>query len=247
MARFSYLSGSVTWHYGDDASWANASRNMPLREGAQIWTSDSSRAEIQFDDGSRLRLDSNTLITLQTLYSDDKGEYTELTLINGSAHMHLKTRYSIYQMNTPYASLKAAGPGRVRVSAGDVCEFEQFYGTSTIEGNGGSVTLLQGQALYLNDANSSFTVAALPAPDSWDAWNGARDARIDNPDSNQYVPPDIALDCSKGDRLGTEPRACSQAALCLAAVALIAAVDFKKLAAVLCISWRSRSARSLRG
>src|SRR5580700_2493998 len=61
LARFSYLQGSVTWHYGDDASWANAVRNMPLREGAQIWTSDSSRAEIEFDDGARLRLDSNTL------------------------------------------------------------------------------------------------------------------------------------------------------------------------------------------
>ncbi len=108
LARFSYVSGNVTWHYGDDDSWTDATRNMPLRQGAQIWTNDSSRAEVEFDDGARLRLDSNTLVTLQTLYSDEQGEFTEITLSNGSVHMHLKNTYSIYQVNTPFASLKAA-------------------------------------------------------------------------------------------------------------------------------------------
>ena len=203
LARFSFLSGSVTWHYGDDTSWANAARNMPLRDGAQIWTSDSIRAEIQFDDGARLRLDSNTLVTLQTLYSDDKGEFTELTLNNGSVHMHLKTRYSIYQINTPYASLKAAGPARFRATVAAACDFEQFYGSSTIEGNGGSVTLQQGLALHLSDANAPYQVTPLPEADAWDTWNAARDARIDNPDRNQYLPPDIALECDDLDKHGS--------------------------------------------
>ncbi len=203
LARFSYLSGSVTWHYGDDTSWSNATRNMPLRDGAQIWTSDSSRAEIQFDDGARLRLDSNSLITLQTLFSDDKGEFTELTLNNGSAHMHLKTRYSIYQINTPYASLKAAGPSRFSASVGAACEFKQFYGSSTIEGNGGSVTLQQGLDLRLSDANAPYQVAPLPGDDEWDTWNASRDERIDNPDRNQYIPSDIALECDDLNKHGS--------------------------------------------
>ena len=92
MARFSYLSGNVTWRNGSASDWSAAVRNLPLRQGVQIWTSDNSRAEVQFDDGSRVRLDQNTLITLQTLYSDPQGEFTEITLNDGEVALRLNNQ-----------------------------------------------------------------------------------------------------------------------------------------------------------
>ena len=123
MARFAYQSGDVTWRDGGDGSWSAAATNFPLRQGAQVWVAGNSRAEIQFDDGSRLRLDANTLVTLQTLYSDAQGEFTEITLNQGQASLRLNNPYSQYQVNTKAASLKAVGrrvcgsaPARARSS-----------------------------------------------------------------------------------------------------------------------------------
>src|SRR5689334_18849284 len=56
LARFSYVNGGVSWRRCDRDDWATAALNMPIRQGAEIWVPEGSRAELQFDDGSRMRL-----------------------------------------------------------------------------------------------------------------------------------------------------------------------------------------------
>lgn len=203
MARFSYLSGNVTWRNGTDTDWSAAVRNMPLHQGAQIWTADNSRVEIQFDDGSRVRLDQNTLITLQTLYSDNQGEFTEITLNDGEVAMRLNNQYSLYQVNTPLASLKAVGPARVRVGAGDGAQFGVVGGEATVEGSNGKVTLSSNQYMDLVDNSSPYNVGPMPQSDAWDAWNIKRDQAEDNPDRGRYLPSNIALVCDDLEHYGT--------------------------------------------
>jgi hypothetical protein len=202
MVRFSYLSGDVTWRGGADGDWSPAARNLPLRQGGQIWVSDGGRAELQFDDGSRVRLDSNTLVTLQTLYSDTNGEFTEITLNEGEVFLRLTNRYSVYQVNTPEASLKATGPGRVRVGAGDGAQFAVRRGSATIEGASGKITLQQGDYLDVVDNTTPYNVGPLPAPDAWDTWNDARDRRLDG-GGRSHLPSNIALVCDDLDANGS--------------------------------------------
>ena len=195
MARFSYLKGDVTWRLSADADWTPASNNMPLRQGAQLWVADNSNAEIQFDDGSRMRLDSNTLVTLQTLYSDTDGEFTEVTLNDGQVYLRLNNKYSLYQVNTPEASVKAAGPGRLRVGSGEGAQFAVRSGAATVEGKGGSVTLNGGDYLDVEDNNSSYQALPLPASDRWDSWNDNRDRELDGIRNGRqhHVPANIGL------------------------------------------------------
>src|SRR5690348_13272094 len=40
LARFSMVSGNVTWRRDDDAEWSLATMNLPVREGAQIWVTE---------------------------------------------------------------------------------------------------------------------------------------------------------------------------------------------------------------
>src|SRR5579871_2701657 len=61
LARFAYVSGNVNWRSADTAQWSGAVANMPLREGAQIWVIDGGRAEVQFDDGSVLRIGNGAI------------------------------------------------------------------------------------------------------------------------------------------------------------------------------------------
>ena len=56
MARFAYVQGNVTWRPDSAASWSKATNNLPLRQGAEIMVTEGGRAELQFDDGSALRL-----------------------------------------------------------------------------------------------------------------------------------------------------------------------------------------------
>src|SRR5438067_1860575 len=61
MARFNYVDGDVNWRRNSQDEWSSATDNLPLRQGAQVSVSRGSRAEIQFDDGSRLRLGGGAL------------------------------------------------------------------------------------------------------------------------------------------------------------------------------------------
>ncbi len=203
MARVSYLSGEVTWRTDAQAEWSPAARNMPLRQGAQVWVAEGGRAEIQMDDGSRIRLDNNTMVTLQTLYSDAEGEFTEITLNDGELFMRLNNQYSVYQVNTPEASLKATGPARLRVGAGDGAQFAVRQGKATIDGASGKVTLQQGDYVDVAESTAPYNVGPLPNADAWDAWNDARDRDIDNPVHAEHLPPNIALAAGNLDAYGS--------------------------------------------
>lgn len=205
LARFSLVTGDVTWRDSTDGSWSAASQNMPLRQGAQIWVSDGGRAEVQLDDGSRIRLDSNTLITLQTLYSDADGEFTEITLNDGQVYLHLNNKYSLYQVNTPQASLKAVGPAQIRVEGGKDAGFGVRSGSASVEGKLGKADLNAGDFVYTTNQDSRYIVKELPNPDNWDTWNLRRDEALDNAGRSlsPHLPSNIALVADNLDEDGS--------------------------------------------
>src|SRR5579862_2645674 len=105
MARVSYVNGNVTWRPDGDTDWTAATVNTPMRQGAQVWVGDGGRVELQFDDGSDLRLGSGGVATLQTLFSDSQGEFTEIKMTDGLGSLDLRTDHSIYQIDTPHGSV----------------------------------------------------------------------------------------------------------------------------------------------
>ena len=192
LARFSYVQGNITWRPSASADWSPASVNLPLRQGAQVWVT-GGRAEVQFDDGSLLRLGNGAVITLQTLYSDTDGEYTEIQMNEGLAALRLRHGDSIYQVDTPFASVKSAGPSKVRVGVGESVEVAVAGGSAAVEGSGQKTVLHSGDYLDLSDAEAAYQVAVLPDADSWDRWNDDRDRQLTDADSARYLPSNIAL------------------------------------------------------
>ena len=205
MARFSYLSGNVTWRADGMDQWSPASVNLPLRQGAEIWVTNRGRAEIQFDDGSYLRLGSGAIVTLQTLYSDADGEFTEVKLTDGLAALRIKHDHSIYQIDAPIVSVKADGPASLRVGAGDGVEVAIRSGRATVEGSQGKTTLEAGDYLDLRDAESAFDRRGLPGEDSFDRWVDERDRRLAEGDRpcDRYLPSNIAIVAGDLDEYGS--------------------------------------------
>lgn len=204
LARFAAVRGNVTWRADDTMSWSQASNNMPLRQGGQIWVTNGGRAEVQFDDGSVLRLGNGALVTLNVLYSDAEGEFTQITLRDGLATIKARHAHSIYQVDTPLVSIKTTGPSRVRVGVANGVELAIQQGEATIEGAQGKQRLNTGDYLDLRDADSRYEVSNVPGPDNWDRWNDRQDRSLEGDyQSNHYLPPNISLVAGDLDSYGS--------------------------------------------
>ena len=191
LARFSYVDGNIVWRSQSGGDWTPATINMPIRQGAQIWVTDGGHAEIQFDDGSLLRLGSGALATLTTLYSDSQGEFTEITMQNGLATVVTRHKHSIYQIDTPIVSIKANNAAQIRVGVGNGVELSVQQGAAVVDGNQGESNLQTGDYLYLRNSDSPYNLSPAPPEDSWDRWNDQRNNQILNTDSN--LPSNISL------------------------------------------------------
>ncbi len=205
LARFSYVNGNVTWRPDDTQDWSAAVNNLPIREGAQVWVTNGGRAEIQFDDGSALRLGNNALVTLKTLYSDSQGEFTQITQNDGLSTLVARHDHTVYQIDTPLLSVKTPGPSRVRVGVDEGVEVADQGGAATVEGPQGTVTLQSGDYVDPLDANATYDVRAAPQEDSWDQWNDQQDHILqdNNRPAQRYLPSNIALVSGDLDRYGT--------------------------------------------
>ena len=200
MARIARLDGNVSWRPGDDVNWSDAGWNLPLREGAQIWVSPGARAEIQFDDGSYLRLGNGALAVFHTMFADSQGEFTEIKLDNGTASLQLTNSISSYQIDTPLASINSAGVSNLRVDATNGLRVVVWNGQAKVQGIAGQVSLGGGQSLRLANASSSYTVFPAPGRDSWDAYCDDRFEATRHP--SRYLPSSIALVAGDLDSYG---------------------------------------------
>ena len=191
MARISFVQGNVSWRTDDASAWSNASLNLPLRQGAAISVSSGSKAEVQFDDGARMRLGNGTVATLQTMYSDDKGEFTEVKLNNGLTSFTLISKLSQYQIDTPTTSIKATGPAYLRVGVGSGTEVVCRRGTATVEGSQGTSAMRMGDYVNVPNATAPVQVSTAPPEDTWDQFCNNRDDSYAQP--SPYVPSSVAI------------------------------------------------------
>lgn len=195
LAHLSYLNGPVTWRPNDSAQWSAATKNLPIRQGAQVWVKPGSRAEVLFDDGSSMRLGGGSVATLQNMYSDDHGEFTEVKMADGLSTFNLRNKQSQYQIDTPRASVKAYGPSEFRVGVGETVEIADISGDSSVSGPQGSTPLRMGHRVSIQNDTAPYRVTENPNPDEWDHFNENRD--VVNYHRNQYVPAN--LDIVSGD------------------------------------------------
>lgn len=158
MARISYMTGSVSWRPSETVDWSAGSMNLPLRQGAAIWAKGSSRTEVQFDDGSIMRLGGDAIAILQTMYADGNGEFTEIKQTQGLATYHLRSNASEFQIDTPCASVKAYGPTDMRIGVAGVVEVVVRTGQATVDTSKGETVLKAGQRMVVRCTQ---TVASL--------------------------------------------------------------------------------------
>src|ERR1700739_1766678 len=75
IVRLSYISGDVQLDRREGQGYERAIMNMPIVQGSRLWTrGEDALAEVEFEDGSTVRLTPDTAVEFQELSLRDSGE-----------------------------------------------------------------------------------------------------------------------------------------------------------------------------
>jgi len=183
-ARLSFLQGDVTVDHLDNTAGDPAQINMPLAEGARLTTGEDGQAEVEFEDGSVVRLTPNSSLGLSVLNIDPAENFhTQMTLLHGLIYAELRASSKYFYVvdaggelispvaNTTFRINLDQPPATVSVFDGTV----QVEHASTPQADGYKKDVRAGEALTGDASDSSqYSVSQNVEQDSWDEWNRAR-------------------------------------------------------------------------
>jgi FecR protein len=175
IVRLSDVQGSVQIDKNTGLGFESAFLNLPITQGAQIRTHDRGRAEIEFEDGSTLRLTPNTTVEFSTLGLSDSGKrMSVINLVEGMAYVNwLGKSGDQFSMNfsREKVALDHAAHFRVQTST-QIAKLAVFKGDVDVDGPAGKVTVEKKKAASFDaNDNDKYTLAknVEEAPlDSWD-------------------------------------------------------------------------------
>jgi len=173
IVRLSDVQGSVQIDKNTGLGFENAFLNLPITQGAQVRTHDRGRAEIEFEDGSTLRLTPNTTVEFSTLGVGDSGKrisvvdlLLNITYVNWLGKDEFSLNFAQEKI-----SLDRQAHFRVDTSA-KVASLAVFKGDLDVEGPAGKVSVEKKKTatfdLADNDKDTLANNIAEAPLDSWD-------------------------------------------------------------------------------
>jgi len=176
VARISVIGGSVAVQRGDATTQTSAVINAPVLGGDYVTTGDASRAEIQLDATSALRLSSNVQMRFTHLDAANR----EVELAEGTLELRLlRAGEGRVQIDTPSVSVapRSAGSYRVTVGSDGRTQVTVRSGRADVLSPQLLQSLLPGTTLIASGSasNPSIESAAAVAYDDFDRFNEERD------------------------------------------------------------------------
>jgi hypothetical protein len=188
--RLSYVEGSVQMLRGDHVEFTQAEINMPVVEGSRINTGADGKAEIEFEDGSVVRLTANSSLNIDTLESASDGTLlTQVSQLGGLVYYELrhdsKAPYTVLYGNRK-VTLEANSTFRVNL-ASNPAGMAVLDGTVQVTGGTEYEALVrEGQTIQFDPAGGEpYTIADVVTPNGWDKWNDAMDEQAANAAEHQ--------------------------------------------------------------
>jgi hypothetical protein len=179
IVRLSQVDGDVQIDRNTGQGYEKAFINLPVTQGTKLRTGTDARAEIEFEDGSTLRLTPGSTLEFPMLGRHDSGaRASDLTLASGTAYLNFKG-----QKNDEFSL--AFGPehltfddsAHLRVELRDASAIVSvFNGNAEVAGSAGKVKLeKKHSATFDLSGNASYTLANNLEPDPYDEWDKQQD------------------------------------------------------------------------
>ncbi|HMJ63397.1 MAG TPA: FecR family protein [Bryobacteraceae bacterium] len=192
VARISITQGDVNLKRGDNGQLSAAVVNAPVMARDHLETAPGSRAEVQLDATSLIRLAPDTDIGFSELayqrYQVQLGVGTVVLRVLGNSNAQL-------EVDTPSVALRPAGPGEYRISVFENGTSQITVRSGRLEMNGarGSEMVEAGHSLLVRGDSSDpeFQTSYEIARDPFDNWSAARDGELQSSQSYRYVSSDV--------------------------------------------------------
>jgi len=176
IVRLSNVEGTVKVDRNTGEGYENAFLNMPMVEGMKLATKDDGRAEIEFEDGSTLRVTPKTTLEFMALSLRDSGaRVTIMTLRAGQAYVNYLAKQKEEEFKIAFSNetipLTRAAHLRVDVDSGDAV-VAVFKGDVQVQGPSGTFDLSKNNSATFNLlAGDTYTIAKNIEEDPFDDWD----------------------------------------------------------------------------
>jgi uncharacterized protein DUF6600/FecR-like protein len=175
IVRLSQVEGAVQVDRNSGQGYEKAFPNLPVTQGAKLRTGADGRAEVEFEDGTTLRITPKTVVEFPELSARDSGaRNTEVKIGEGTAYLDFKaTKDEEFTLVFGRDKLALAKPVHLRLQMGDTeSSLAVFKGKVQVEGPAGSVNVGRDETAtfdFLND--DKHTIAGNLEADPYDAWD----------------------------------------------------------------------------
>ena len=175
IVRLSDVQGGVQIDKNTGLGFENAFLNLPITQGTQLRTRDNGRAEIEFEDGSTLRLTPQTTVDFGILGATDGGKrISGVNLVEGRAYVNwLGKSGDEFTLNFSREKVTVTQPAHFRVAASSQeAEIASFKNELEVVAPSGTVKVDKKKMLAFDgDDNSQSTVAKNLKEDQYDDWD----------------------------------------------------------------------------
>jgi hypothetical protein len=192
IVRLSQVDGDVQIDRNLGQGYEKAFINLPVTQGAKLRTGQGARAEIEFEDGSSLRLTPSSVLEFPELALRDSGARTSsVALQQGTAYLNFKgDKGEGFVLGFGTESLTLKKPSHLRLELRDAsATVAVFNGAVTVNGAAGKVDVEKKHSATFDLAGSSpYTLANNLEPDPYDDWDKQLDNYHQQYRANSYSP-----------------------------------------------------------
>jgi FecR protein len=179
IVRLSQVDGDVQIDRNTGQGYEKAFINLPVTQGTKLRTGADARAEIEFEDGSTLRLTPGTTLEFPMLARRDSGaRASDLELATGTAYLNFKGKKNDeFSLAFGPERLTFTDSAHLRVELRDTsATVAVFNGDAEVEGSSGKVHLdKKHSATFDLSGNAPYTLANNLEPDPYDDWDKQQD------------------------------------------------------------------------
>jgi uncharacterized protein DUF6600/FecR-like protein len=178
IVRLSFVEGDVQIDQRDGRGYQRAFLNMPIGQGTRVASRADARAEIEFEDGSVVRMARDAEMEFSRLgLRDDGGKFTDIDLSDGTFYGDLKHHdRDEFTFRLGGHELTFQKPVRFRARADKAqVTLAVFKGELQVRNEGQSVAVKKNETITLDreDAGRYFLAKEVTA-DTLDTWDNDR-------------------------------------------------------------------------
>jgi hypothetical protein len=175
IVRLSDVQGGVQIDKNSGLGFENAFLNLPITQGTQLRTRENGRAEIEFEDGSTLRVTPNSTVHFSTLGLSDAGKRISVVeLVEGRAYVNwLGKSGDEFTLNSAQEKVELREAAHFRASnSSSMVEVASFKNELEVAGPSGAVKVEKKEMVTFDgNDNDKASPAKSFEEDTYDAWD----------------------------------------------------------------------------